>query len=589
VLAPYRITVVKTSTEFQWFLDWLRTRDGQYVAVDTETSDADRLYEARFRVRLIQIGDTKQAWLFHWDGWGRGAAQALMEYRDRILIHNSAYDMAVLKRQGYSLNWAQVTDTMLAMRVAQPLEAAGLKEASDRHLDQEADLSQKDLKAAMKRNKWGWDDIPLDLPLFIEYSGLDVILTSRLYETQVLQDALRSPVWQLEMDTAAICARMADRGMRIDVDRCNQQYERLVREADAIRSKALADHGLNLGSTKECAHWLLDHPDSNPLMTKTTAGGATSVDKEALENVMVKAHGSEASAVAAAILEVRSKEKIAASYFKVFIDRADSDGMVHPQILTSEARSSRMSIRQPALQTLPKDDSAGVRGVVLPREDDERLITSDWDQIEMRLAAIFSKDEGLLQAFRDADATGGDFFTSMGADIYHDPGFTKKDPRRRIVKNAMYGSLYGAGAIKIAATAKITLPEATVTLDRIFKAYPGLRVLMRSAERQAKRDGCITTMGGRRLDIGHGDSYKALNYIIQGSAAVLLKRTLVEMACAGLEDYLVVPVHDEVVLSAPVDVVEEVRRTVADIMPVRDLPLEIGAEPSLPMDRWGVA
>jgi DNA polymerase-1 len=510
-----------------------------------------------------------------------------MEYRDRILVHNSAFDMAVLGRQGYLLNWAQITDTMLAMRVAEPNERSGLKESSDRHLDPDADLSQKDLKDAMRRNGWGWDDIPLTLPVFEQYSGLDVILTSRLYESPVLQDALRSPVWQLEMDTAALCARMADRGMRVDVDLCQRNYDRLVGEADLIRTRAQHDHGLNLGSPKQCAHWLLGQPDSHPLMTKTTAGGAVSVDKEILEKITISVPGTQAAAVAAAMLEVRGKEKIAASYFKVFIDRADSNSMVHPQILTSEARSSRMSIRSPALQTLPKDDSAGVRGVVMPRTPDERLITSDWDQIEMRLAAILSKDEGLLAAFRDADANGGDFFTSMGADIYHDPSFTKKDPRRRVVKNAMYGSLYGAGSAKIAVTAKISLAEATVTLDRIFRQYPGLRTLMRNAEAQAKRDGHIKTMGGRRLDVDPVAAYKALNYVIQGSAAWLLKRALVGMACAGLEDYLVVPVHDEVVLSAPVDVLDEVRRTVADIMPIRDLPLEIGADPSLPMERWG--
>jgi DNA polymerase-1 len=391
------------------------------------------------------------------------------------------------------------------------------------------------------------------------------------------------------MDVAAICARMAQRGMRIDVAMCQRNYDRLVAEADLTRDRAQHDHGLNVASTKDCGHWLLGNPDAHPLMTKSTAGGAVSVDKEVLEKITVTIPGTEAAAVAAAMLAVRSKEKMASSYFKVFIDRADSNGVVHPQILTSEARSSRMSIRQPALQTLPKDDSAGVRGVVMSREDDEDLFTSDYDQIEMRIAAILSQDQGLMKVFRDADASGGDFFTSMGSQIYHEPGFIKKDPRRRIVKNAMYGTLYGAGPAKVAVTAKISLAEAIETLNGIFTSYPGLRRLMRSAEAQAKRDGHITTMGGRRLDVEPAAAYKALNYIIQGSAAVLLKRTLVDMACAGLEDYLVVPVHDEVVFSVPKDCTEDVRQVVADIMPIRDLPLEIGAEPSLPMARWGGA
>lgn len=587
MLAPYAIHVVRTSTDFVEFLAWLRTRDGRFLALDTETSDADALYTSQFRVRLIQIGDTQDAWVFPWDTWGRAAAQALLEYRDRIIVHNAAFDVAVLRRQGYHLDWAQIVDTFLAMRIAQPNELSGLKESSDRHLDPEADLSQKDLKEAFRRNGWDWDTVPLDLPLFIEYAGADVILASRLYESRVVQDALRSPTWQLESDVNAICARMAARGMRVDVEMCQRHYDRLTREAEVVRQQALTDFSLNLGSTKDCGHWLLGDPDAHPLMTKSTAGGATAVDKDSLEKVLVSIPGTAASTVAGMILDVRSKEKIASSYFKVFIEHADADGVVHPQILTSEARSSRMSIRKPALQTLPKDDESGVRGVVMARADDEDLLTSDYDQIEMRLAAVFSKDAGLLQAFKDADATGGDFFTSMGAQIYREPGFTKKDRRRRIVKNSLYGSLYGAGAVKIAATAKIPLTEAQATLHRIFTQYPGLRTLMRSAESQAKRDGYVTTLGGRRLDVDPAAAYKALNYVVQGSAAVLLKRALVDMACAGLEDYLVVPVHDEVVLSTPKDVTEDVRRTVAEIMPIRDLPLEIGAEPSLPMERWG--
>jgi DNA polymerase I len=589
LLAPYKTHEVRTSDEFREFLDWLRTRDGRYVALDTETSSADDLYTDQFRVRLIQLGDTQDAWVLPWDGWGRAAATALLEYKSRILIHNSAFDMAVLQRQGYPLNWAQVTDTMLAMRIAEPSKLSGLKESSDRHLDPDADLSQRDLKDAMRRNDWTWDTVPIDLPIFVQYSALDTILTARLYESAVVQDALRSPVWQLEMDTAAICARMANRGMRVDVEMCQQRYDRLMGEADLIRTRAQHDYGLNLGSTKDCGHWLFENPDSHPLMTKATAGGAISVDKEVMEKVMVSLPGTRAGSLAGAMLEVRAKEKIAKSYFKVFIDRADSDGMVHPSILTSEARSGRMSIRSPALQTLPKDDSVGVRGTVLPRCSQERLVTSDWDQIEMRLAAILSKDAGLLQAFRDADRDGGDFFTSMGADIYREPGFQKSDKRRRIVKNAMYGSLYGAGPAKVAITAKISLAEAVTTLDGIFKQYPGLRKLMQNAERQAKRDGYVTTLGGRRLTVEPMAAYKALNYVIQGSASNLLKRTLVEMACAGLEDHLVVPVHDEVVFSVPTDAVEDVRRVVAEIMPIRDLPLEIGAEPSEPMERWGSA
>lgn len=588
MITGYDWTVVRTSDQFIKFLDWLRSRRRAYVALDTETSSADDLYTPRFRVRLIQLGDTHTSWVLPWDGWGRAAAVAMQEYDGRIVIHNSAFDMAVLARQGIVLEWHRIVDTMLAMRIAEPDLPAALKESCNRHVDPDADLTQADLKRAMLRNNWTWDTVPLDLLVFVEYAALDPILTARLYESAAVQGALASPVWSLEMDTAALCARMADRGMRVDVGLCERQRDRLMSQAAAIRARVLASHDLDVGSPAKCARWLMSDYDALPLMTKVTPGGAPSVDKEVLEKIAVSVDPLSAAAdVAQAILDVRSAEKIASAYFGKFAELADPAGMVHPQILTSEARSGRMSVRNPALQTLPKDDSAGVRAAVLPRSSDEYLITSDWDQIEMRLAAIFSQDEGLLGAFREADAAGGDFFTSMGASIYHDPDFKKSDPRRRIVKGSTYGVAYGAGAAKIAATAGIPLVEAQRVLHDIFTTYPGLRTLMRRAESQAKRDGYITTMGGRRLTVPPIASYKALNYLLQGSASVLLKRTLVEMGCAGLEDMLVVPVHDEVVLSVPKDAIEDVRRVVAEVMPITDLPLAIGAEPSQPLDRWG--
>lgn len=354
-----------------------------------------------------------------------------------------------------------------------------------------------------------------------------------------------------------------------------------------MRDEMLEDFGLDIGSTKACARWFIEDPDASSLMTKKTKGGSISVDKEVVEKISVSIPGTRAEHVAKTMVAVRYKEKLAASYFDTFIERADGNGLVHSQILTSEAKTGRMSIRNPALQTLAKGDAAGVRAVVLPRNSGELLISSDYDQIEMRLAAIFSRDPVLMQTFADADASGGDFFTAMGQQIYHDLAFTKADPRRGTIKSTMYGMLYGAGAVKIALTAKVPLHEARASMSEIFTAYPGLRTLMDTTERRAKREGQVTTLGGRVLTVHPQAAYKGLNYLIQGSGAVLLKRALVELACAGLEDYLVVPVHDEVVFSVPKDEVEDVRQVISQIMPITDLPLLIGAKPSPGLARWG--
>jgi DNA polymerase-1 len=387
----------------------------------------------------------------------------VQEHDGRILIHNADFDMTVLERAGFPLDWAKVIDTMLAMRIAESDQLAGLKEASNRHLDPEADLSQKDLKQAMVRNGWTWDTIPINLPVFTTYAGWDVVLTSRLYELPIVQDAIASPPWQLEMDTARVCARMSENGMRVDLDMCETQRGIMRSEATAMRESIVASHDLNVGSNPDVSRWFMSQPESRELMTKKTKGGGVSVDVEVLEKIIANAYGSEPASVAEAILAIRRREKLASSYFDTFIERADADSLVHASILPSEAKTGRMQIRNPALQTLPKDGASGVRNVVLPRREGEALITADYDQIEMRLAAVFSRDAGLIKTFEEADRIGPDFFTAMGRQIYHDPLMEKGDPRRHKIKSTMYGTAYGAGPNKIAVTAKISRPSRSVT------------------------------------------------------------------------------------------------------------------------------
>src|SRR4029453_4732599 len=104
---------------------------------------------------------------------------------------------------------------------------------------------------------------------------------------------------------------------------------------------------------------------------------------------------------------------MSSTYFKNFIEKND-DGIVHPQIRTMGARTGRMSVTAPALQTLPKDDSMGVRRAFVPRNEGDVLISCDYSQVEMRLLAHFSGDPALQAAFREADETGGDFFVTIG-------------------------------------------------------------------------------------------------------------------------------------------------------------------------------
>jgi DNA polymerase-1 len=323
-----------------------------------------------------------------------------------------------------------------------------------------------------------------------------------------------------------------------------------------------------------------------------TAGNAPSVSKDALEAARYSATG-EAADVMDAVLRSRKITKLASSYFDNFVTMS-TDGLLHPQIQTLQARTGRSSITQPAMQTLPRTsedpDSRLVRQAIIPREEDHLLISSDFSQIELRVIASLSEDEALIEAFREADDTGGDIFVSAMRLVYADPNLEKSDPRRSLIKNTFYGSAYGAGVAKMAQTAKVSVEDMRAVSDAVFKRFAGMKRYMKVCEQEAiKNDNWITTPFGRRIWVDPDHSYKALNAKVQGFAGDIFKQTMVNLAKAGLEQYMVCPVHDEVVFSVPESEVEEVSHTIAEVMPYNDLRVAVPADPSPGVKDWSQA
>ena len=289
--------------------------------------------------------------------------------------------------------------------------------------------------------------------------------------------------------------------------------------------------------------------------------------------------------LAYAVLKQRKADKLASSYFSNFL--ADNiNGYVHPSIRTLGARTGRMSITEPALQTLPSGD-ATVRRAFLPKDEDHVIISSDLDQVEFRLTANFSGDPSFITLFQEADRTGGDVFTSIMQEVYQDPTLTKEDPRRKLIKGVVYGKLYGAGVDKMALTAGVTTEVMRGVVDGFDRSYPGVKELQRNIEDAGMRrlrsegQGYVMTKTGRRLPCDDDRVYSLTNYLIQASAAEVFKQNLVKLDQADLTEYLIVPVHDEIVLQAPKDEAEEVMAVVQECMTTRDgwaVPLTAGVE-----------
>lgn len=559
-----------------------------YVALDTETTGVN-VFGSDFRVRLIQFGNKTDAWVLDGQRWVGFVDDVIRDFQGRIVIHNSAFDVAALRAAGVTVPWSKVDDMLIAMRLAEPHRNAGLKDVASRLISSQAAGSQDQLHKAMKKRGWGWDTVPHDLPEYRFYAGMDVILTSRLYEHEICRRGLNSPVYEMEMDVRAVCSEMERGGMRVNVSFAQETADRLRREASDLAEEIHAAHGFSISSGPQLARWLIER---GVKLSVLTGGGAPSVSKDALETSRYSATG-EAADVMDAVLRSRKITKLASAYFDNFVGMS-TDGLLHPQIQTLQARTGRMSVTSPAMQTLPRTsedpDARLVRQAIIPREENHLLISSDFSQIELRVIASLSEDAGLIEAFRDADATGSDIFVSAMRLVYGDPNLDKTDGRRSLIKNTFYGSAYGAGTAKMAQTAKVSVEEMREVADAVFKRFAGMKRYMKVCEKEAvNNDNWITTPMGRRIWVDPDHSYKALNAKVQGFAGDIFKQTMVHLAQAGLTDYMVCPVHDEVVFSVPEAELEEVSRTIAEVMPFNDLVVPVPAEPSPGVKDWSLA
>lgn len=578
------LKIVESVEDIFDFWDWLA--DQPFVAVDTETTGIDT-FARDFSVRLAQVGNTSEAWVFDFQRWRGVIEEMFKKFNGRLVMHNSKYDVHAFAAEGVIVPWHSLDDTMIALRLAEPDQSAALKAASDRHISRGASGSQQDLHEAMRVNKWDWATVPLDFPTYVMYAGLDVVLTSRLYEADALQAGFKSPVYQMEMEVRALANTMERNGLRIDHEYSVQKSSELRAEALLLRNSVESEYGFSPTSTQALGRWMLTN--ATHLITKTTASGAPSTDKETLERIMNDGSG-EAASLAKKVLRIRHTEKLASSYFDNFVDLSDDNNVLHADIETLAARTGRMSIRKPGLQTLPRvsDDPETkiVRRAVIPREEDHVLVSCDSDQIELRLAAALSEDHAMIEAFIASD----DFFTTLMRQIYNDPTAQKSDSRRAAVKTTMYAKTYGAGAAKIAMAAGVTEERIRELLKGMAVAYPDYTCLGDRYEREARdNEGWVTNPYGRRLRVDEGREYTATNYVIQSAAADVLKRSIVDLGHAGLEDFLVIPVHDELVLSVPKDDAEEVTRLVEKVMTCTDFALTLTASAGSPALTWADA
>lgn len=551
---------------------WLSTLDK--VAVDTESDGLDKDV---CKARLVQFGDARQAYAIPIEqpGWSALVVELLTSFDGLFIAHNLVFDDAMLRNAlGVGLPEDRSDDTRLKAHVLESTGSLALKSLAKRHVDPRAGMLQDDLSDVMTKSGWTWGTIPLDYEPYWSYGALDTVLTYQLddYLSPLVQREAPAS-YQLELAVAWVCERMERRGVLVDRDYTRAFADELSDYMERAEAWCRSEYGLYPGSNRDVITRL---QRDGVEFTQYTKGGAIALDKDVLAGID--------HPLAQTVLGRRQAQKMVGTYLENYLTMSERDGRIHPSINTvggmgkspfepggsSGVRTGRMSSSNPNIQNVPTRGKASKRiRRCFIASPGNTWIKCDADQIEMRVMAHMAQDQHMIDAF----ISDGDFFTNQARALFDEPNFQKSDSRRQIVKNGNYAKIFGAGITKFAATAGVSEAVARSFMQRFDAMFADVPRWIRQVERDALQrlnddgDAYIRSpLTNRKHVADAGKLYTLVNYVVQGTAGEILKQKIVEADQAGLGEFMIFPVHDEIDFDVPTDQLDDTLTTLLDVV-----------------------
>jgi len=401
---------------------------------------------------------------------------------------------------------------------------------------------------------------------------------------QLERDGLDALFREVELPLTAVLARMERAGVRIDERKLQEISEHLVSEMGRIEKEIyrLAGEEFAIASPKQLQVILFDKLKLTP-GKKTKTGYST--DESVLEKLSAEHE------LPAMVLAFRRLAKLKGTYVDALPPLVSPrTGRIHPIFHQTGAATGRLSCTNPNVQNIPirTEEGVRIREAFVPAEG-TKLLSADYSQVELRLMAHFSGDEGLIAAFEAGD----DIHRRTSAEVLDVPQAEVTPDQRARAKAINFGIIYGSSAFGIANQLGIATGDAQEFIDAYFAEYPGVKRFMEETKAQAKQDGYVRTLLGRRRFLPDLRSRNrvlreaaermAVNTVIQGTAADLIKKAMVgvdaDLHEAGLSARMLLQVHDELVFEAPEAEIERLRALVTSRMEgVFDLRVPLVAE-----------
>jgi DNA polymerase-1 len=492
--------------------------------------------------------------------------------------HNIKYDMAVMAR--YGVDVAPIDDSMLISYVLEGgAHGHGMDELSELHLGHST-IKFNDV-AGSGKSQVTFDHVPLDKAL--AYAAEDADVTWRLHGTlkpRLIAEGLMTIYETIERPLIPVVAQMERDGVKIDAQELSRLSQDFAKRMGEIEREihAIAGTEFNVGSPKQLGEILFDQlklPGGKKGKTGAYATGA-----DVLEELTVTS----GHPLPQKVLDWRQLSKLKSTYTDALPLAINPEtGRVHTSFALAATSTGRLASTDPNLQNIPirTEEGRKIRRAFVA-EPGNILLSVDYSQIELRLAAEMAEIEPLKQAFRE----GADIHAMTASQVFGVP-IEGMDPMvRRQAKAINFGIIYGISAFGLAQQLSIPQGEAKAYIEAYFKRYPGIRDYMERMKKFAREKGYVETLFGRRCHVpGINDKNPArrsfmeraaINAPLQGTAADIIKRAMIRMpaafAEAGLKGRMLLQVHDELLFEVPVAEKDESARVARAVMESAHLP-----------------
>jgi len=562
---PVEYQTILTEAQFEAWIDKLES--AALVSFDTETTSLNPM-EAKLVGVSFCIEGLQAAYLPLMHDYLDAPQQLeISRVLDRLkpwledanklkLGQNLKYDSHVLANYGIRLNGV-AHDTLLQSYVLESHQSHSMDSLAQRHLGVET-IKYDDV-TGKGAQRISFNHVSVDVAT--TYAAEDADVTLRLHEylyPKIQADSRQDGIYRnIEIPVMGVLFEMERRGVLLDHKLLQQQSLELLEKLNALEQQAFSITGqpFNLNSTKQIQDILFNQLEL-PVIKKTPKG-APSTNEDVLQKLALD------YPLPKILLDYRVLAKLKSTYTDKLPQMINPDtGRVHTNYAQAVAVTGRLASSDPNLQNIPVRTVEGRRvreAFIAPTGS--QIISADYSQIELRIMAHISQDEGLLKAF----AAGEDIHRATASEIFSLPSDEIDHEKRRYAKVINFGLIYGMSEFGLATQLGIERGAARNYMDRYFSRYPGVADYMQRTRDSAKACGFVETVLGRRLwlpDIRsangnrrQGAERAAINAPMQGTAADIIKLAMLAvhqwLSREKLQSQLIMQVHDELVLEVP--------------------------------------